>query len=748
MHCGAFSMHVSRSDFYVLCPSEFEKICEKGQMRSEIDQEKASELYKRVQDCCTAALANGGPWNVDIGAWDTNEQGWTPHEIMLLEHAVEVASAFEANRKPDREKMAKAESISLAVIPEQREPSTWAFAVSSIVKEMHIGRVKGTGRELGPGIMAVASQLWGVVPNDEVNGTSYEVGQELHYVSFLVEPLLVRLKALEFSPSKDGLPLLLTMIDAVRAILYVATVHGPPDGAQMQEAFDDFLDVRPVDAQQLQELATVQKKMLVQGWGLLCFRVLQMETLPDLHLPCIQLLLALTGGANADAQDIFLAQLNDDDVCPVELCASVCRRCLRDGVMDLKHYRRATKDAPSGTGLNLDELPQHGHALCILQCMENLCTGAVPHDGMQNYLERQPGHDKEISIITDVVYYLAQIERDVRAAVLANEIKSAAVQEGAAKLLSLVQVEKAVKDGKQAVVALMLERCKAALRVLIALIAGPEEHNRQVLGATNALIIVNRILNYCQYTFSDVAGESIGLAEKRPRRQLNTLMGSLLLTMLEGTPPMELLQKIINDIDWKLIRNIMRNFKSIMTEGKIYQSDRVERDDESADEDNVPASPRSSNAASPRSSNADYILPVLDDADRAAQWITREAHTLTTVVQKLVSNITSGCKTQREADQLLEPMHPLLNDVSLKFFRERILEVEVVDDGQLQRLFFDYSSVVDPDQREDLKKDVIAKMDRARRDTEENRVSDFIEGLTEVIMMTMRMDAKAVSYPV
>lgn len=478
--------------------------------------------------------------------------------------------------------------------------------------------------------MNVAKQLWRrLEPDDKESTAGHKIVRR--FSGELVKPLLNKFEGLRYSASKDVLPLLITMMEAVRAIPYTASAHGPVDGEAMQAAFRHFLAADPLDALIDPELSRTQGAMVEQGWGLLCFRVLGMHELPSVHLPAIRLLLAMTGGASSETQDALLYQLQDLSKCPNELCCSVFRQMLRWSLDDLKTWKRAVRDS-DGIGIDKIKIQERGYAEEVLQVMSNLSQSIVgaPHQGFQIYLETQPSHVQEINMITEIVGFVSHIEGTVSLAMKRFD-------------------DQTVRTNEKSADRSMLRRCLTAFKTLIALTTGPQPENQRALGGTVVAAVANRLFRNAQYQYEDLDGNS---SNTRPRRRMTGMLTRLILTMLEGTPPSDVIASLINSIDWNLQRNIFRNYQLIVTEGKFLAQSEQEK---SSNSPRTPGSPR-------KSQLLDYtderVLPL---KLRNAPWLLREAYKMVTYVQKLVIAVQG----RRDVEDILRPMLPLLDDESL-----------------------------------------------------------------------------------
>lgn len=595
---------------------------------------------------------------------------------------------------------------------------TWNQVVEAVKSTMTLGEVKGTTRTLGVGIMSVGKALWKTVPrqkpkskNEEMEGMHVEKSssnqEQIHYASFLVAPLIEKFESLQFSSNKEELPELLMMLDAVRSIPYGVTAF---DKQTTEDAFQKFLNVEPLDSSINPDVSRVQAIMTKQGWGLLCFRVLSMEALPALHLPALRLLLALTGGGNLDVQDELLRTLDDTKICPNEICATNFRRLLRNSVADLKLQRKSKHSGLLSSGKEV------GFALEVMQVLRNLTLG--DHFGMQVYLQRQPGHPRELDLISDVVGYLSQIERDIKVAVSQTD------HEGIL-----------LPSDKQ-----MMERTFAAFRVLISMCTGPNPDNQVAVALTDIISVINRILFYCDYQFSDLRdtvstevraktgyyakGTEIKIISKdRPRRKLNAQISRLLLTLLAGNPDPQVIQAVAGSLNWALIARHLTTLKLIMTEG--YVPDEINR----AEEKFTKGRRRKHKLREfyvDDGTTMKKIEPLPPDA-RSATWIKEEAFKFMTVVQKCYQGAVST-----DMELLLDPV---MDDTPLvEYFQERLGEVEVVRDHRLERLFFWMpDNYLNTDQRNRAERKLVQFMNAVDRADDETKLRQFIDGAVEVV---------------
>lgn len=649
-------------------------------------------------------------WVKKVQQYSTLEDHFNDREKKLLHKLESVCVMYINNEKLDGNMGTDDIKRSKSEDDHSLHRQTWNQVVEAVVSTMLLGNVAGTDRTLGVGIMSVGKALWKVVPEEEVLGEQSEKGtqnhlDQVHFASFLVTPLQEKLESLQFTASKEELPDLLMMIDAVRSIPYGVTAF---DEKTTAEAFKKFLAVEPLDSAINPDVARVQTIMVKQGWGLLCFQILGMETLPTLHLPALRLLLALTGGGNTDVQDELLRSLDDPEICPNEICATNFRRLLRSSISDLKLQRKALNGTHSAG-------KEVGFALEVLQVLRNMTLG--DHVGMQVYLQRQPGHPRELDLISDVVGYLNQIERDLKDAVIQTD------NEG----ITLPGVST------------MMERAFAALRVLISMCTGPNRDNQVAVALTDIISVINRILYYCDYRFPDlhdstttdrramVGGNYYAKGEarviksaNRPRRKLNAQISRLLLTLLEGTPHEQVIQAIVGSLNWSLVARHLATMKMVMTEGYVPHEI----------EDALEVHPK---GRTRRQKGREFHLdgvPIdrLPDEARAARWMKEESFKFITIVEKCY---------QGSPSDLQYPLDALLEQTQLvAFFQERLGEVEVVNvkDHKLERLFFWMpDNYLNKEQRHRAERSLVTFMNAVDRADDETKLRQFIDGASEVV---------------
>ena len=616
---------------------------------------------------------------------------WTEKEKNVLEQLKNVSDLWLSHQRVDNiEKM-----LPPAIGDEVKAPHVeqWASIVESLVETMKIRNIKGTNRVVGIGIMRVAKALWQVVPSSDVTGEDHHHHHnpdQVHFASYLVEPLNIELDKMVATSDLGTVPKLLTMLDAARGIPYALSDHTDSDDKihASEISFEAFVQVAPLDCTMNPDVARVQTAMMRQGWGLLCLKILDQEVFAPLHLCSLRLLLAITGGGqrqgNIDAQNVLLSQIS---VTPREICAGAMRRLLRESINDLKLQRKleAEREEAKQQNVKFDEslvVEQTGHATETLTVMMNMCLGN--HRGMQDYILRQPGHLRDLNLLADVVAYLNQVERDIK-----------------------TYVEHWTAEGDTGDVP-VLEQCFAGLRILIAVCGGPNRDAQVAVCNTEIMSIINRMMEYSKYTHHDV----LASGENSPRRKLVAQIGRLVVTLLEGEPPADVVTAIRRGLNWVAWGEQLRILRKVMEDGTIPSDDKFKG----------------------------QVVPV---DDRHAAWISGDAFKLMTVVDKT----TYGAQALlREEDHLAghvdwnPTIEPLIPDVkTLEYFHGRLGEVEIVREGQLERLFFWMPDLyMDKDKRKEVETTVLQTMDTASRENDDDKLRDFVDGCLNAVNLILQ----------
>ena len=238
----------------------------------------------------------------------SNAWKFSQRERLLLEQLESVVSAYAEDR--DQAYMKLFEDPPKTETDVSEEAAKWQKFIEAAGNTLNVGRIRGTNRDVGIGVMAMANDVWQPVGDD---------GSDTTYAAYLVKPCLHRLAVVKKKEAvmESDVNRLLQVIDMIRAIPYrvaTAVITGGSNENDAKEpailaAFDMFINAAPVDCNEHPQLAAVQTEMIKQEWGLLCLNVLADAKLIPLHLAALRLLLALTGGGNADAQDELLKQV-------------------------------------------------------------------------------------------------------------------------------------------------------------------------------------------------------------------------------------------------------------------------------------------------------------------------------------------------------------------------------------------------------------------------------------------------------
>ena len=303
-----------------------------------------------------------------LGMQVKNSDDWTTREHVLLDQMCSVCADWSHGVDPPISTALQDQELSMAsqapdnTPPLSQNEQNWQQFSAACMSTVPVAKVKGTDRLVGIGIMKLASLIWRQ-SYDDVNGEQVPMG---NYVNFLIKPLFEKLNEIKETQAADEIPPMMTVFDTVRSVLFVASAY---TNEKLEDAFRRFCSVVELNGGANPDVAAVQTTMIQEGWGLLCFDVLSAPQLSKLHLPCLRLLLALTGGASTDVKDALLSQIcGGESGCGTkivrELFATACRKCLRNAVMDIKLARKNTD--PNAT------LPETGFASETLAIMSNV----------------------------------------------------------------------------------------------------------------------------------------------------------------------------------------------------------------------------------------------------------------------------------------------------------------------------------------------------------------------------------------
>jgi hypothetical protein len=496
----------------------------------------------------------------------------------------------------------------------------------------------------------------------------------------------------------DDIQNLLTILDTIRAIPYASTASSEKE---REIAFFKFVECSALDANAGRpDLAAAQKEMVSQGWALLCFEVLCAEELHDLHLTCLRLLLAMTGGGNTDVQDAIYHQVIET---PVEQLGFACRRLLRAAITDLKVSRKILaaqlkgSRVPSGVAEE-----QSGFAVETLSVIANMCKGN--HAGLQDYFRSQQGHVETYDIISDVVNFTNQLERDMMNEIVENEASNAPLKpkgKAAAETAGAAPIPTQIKETS------VREAAQAAFDVLRSLASGPNLQNQQAIANSDILSVVNRLLAYSEYTcIADI--DEGGPTLSTTKGHCNAQISSLLLSLVEGIPDEVVVLRLISAIEWSRVASHLQVLKNMMQSGTLdlQAAGRPRRRKKKGRGSLRPSIhlpvnlhlPHlhlgSSKAAESEDETSQSVPTYVCDTrtGNCAEWLSTEGFRWYTICESLriagrqLQEVGgSGGKNAR----ILETMSVVFRDTdTVNFYSERIGQVEVVREAQLERLFF------------------------------------------------------------
>eukprot|EP01050_Picozoa_sp_SAG11_P000863 SAG11_NODE_32_length_22830_cov_17.507941_18_plen_493_part_00 len=450
---------------------------------------------------------------------------------------------------------------------------------------------------------------------------------------------------------------------------------------QKTDSFYRFADAIEIDCNQNPELAAVQSEMVQQGWAVLCFETLAVESLKGLHLSCLHLLLALTGGGNIVVQDLIYADLMNEQLNLSNVFSDGFQVLLFKSIKDLKALRKK----------NDEDVMQRGYAQQTLSVLTNLSKA---HKGMQDYTREQTGKMERHDLLTDIVAYMAQLERDLKVFVKADGVEDTSSTEvpmpvsphkGRSMEFSnpvfdeeprLPEHHAQSNDDRQgtAVVGsgVILDRAVAGLQALRTLVSGPHKENQILIASSDFLSVVNRIMLYTEYECVQDVDEG-GSVLQTAKGVLNSNVSFALLALVEGIPDRTVVQRLIGGIEWSSIHRHLNVLKTLIGEGHIGRNE----DDQARVK---------KNAYDPT------IVPnyVADtNSGVQAEWLRREAFRFFSFLYKVKCGGELLTEAESGGADPLAPLRAVLRDAEmLEFFDARVGQAEVVRNGALENLFF------------------------------------------------------------
>lgn len=563
--------------------------------------------------------------------------------------------------------------------------------------------------------------MFGQAPEEQPGDTD----PNLTYSCFLVKPLRKRLQTLKETPPTDATtwPSLSQLFDTVRGIPYAATSH---TDKQKTDSFYRFADAVELDCSNNPDLAAIQTTMVEHGWAQVCFEVLAADELKELHLVCLQFLMALTGGGNAAVQDQILMDLQNLQQNPSDPIAEGFRWLFAKGTADLKAQR---KSIAAGDG----DAEQTGFAWEVMCVLANCCKG---HTGMQDYIREQTGHLERHDLIADAVAYMTQLERDMKEMVKAESGTEEVVAIGDAlipeQFMAGTMFDNAPeeKNGKSedAASSAVMQRSIAGFQFLKFMASGPHKVNQLVIANSDLLSIVNRILAYTEYEEVEDIDEA-GSVLATAKGLLNAQISFALLSLVEGLPDPAVVSRLINGLKWEHFLRHLNVLKRMIGEGVIEAPQRAGQGDDGGKKKMKKKKKKG------KEKSAAKLVPkyVVDPKTGiAAEWLRREAFRFYSFYVKIKLG-ADALKAAGEADPY-GPLRPMLKDADLSdFFEERVGQAEVVRDNALENLFFwmppNKRLAADDRMIQDRVKFVL---DKAPREDTTEKLMWFLEGSYEV----------------
>lgn len=282
----------------------------------------------------------------------------------------------------------------------------------------------------------------------------------------------------------------------------------------------------------------------------------------DLHLVALRLLTVLTSAGkvgNADCQRKLLDQVSEASP---EVCASSFRTLIRESTKDLKLKKKSGQGAPRS---------ETGYAHETMSVMMNICAGS--NRDAQNYLLRQPARRETLNLVVDLVAYLTDLEPHLKAEVVFWDSDPEAYRAESHPVL---------------------DRAFGCMKVLIALSEGPNPQNQLAIVQADIIGIIARILSYCIPVWHDV----IESGKHSPKRKLNAQISRLLVTLMAGDPPLEVLRNIYRGLPWGILQQNLAIKRQLMVQGTIIEND---------------------------GDNKQGIVKQVSENERTAVWIARDA---------------------------------------------------------------------------------------------------------------------------
>ena len=533
---------------------------------------------------------------------------------------------------------------------------------------------------------------------------------------------------------------------------------------QLLTSFYRFSELFELDCHTNPDLAAAQAELTELGWVQICFEVIASESLSDLHLPCLHLLMALTGGGNRRVQDKIHADLCDPDINPNGAFSNGLQKLFNKANVDLKTERK-------NAGQPDDKYVRTGFAKEMLIVMTNCCMG---HQGMQDYTREQSGRLAARDLIGNVVDYMKQVERDLKAAVLEefapdpptnSGTKSSEPKKPSVSTFeddSALAFENPVNDGSPRFgdekdtpppvpAPAMVKRWPGVaaqdnpsilrgatgFQALKHCASGPNKVNQAYIANSDLLSIINRILHYSMYTdLKDV--DERGPTLRTAKGILNAQVSFCLLALVEGLPEESVIRRLINGIDWNAVHKHLAVLKGLIdnavlieipTSGNLHEVDFM------------------SETQRPHSRCVELYV-ANPEKKKQAVWLRREAFRLFAFVSKVVTGGQLVQANNAGTGDVLRPLQELLHDRDLQdFFGERVGAAEVIRDGSLENvLFWMPDNYFRADDNQQISRRVKSVLNRAPRENSDEKLSHFMEGANEVISDVQSMTSARTLY--
>ena len=229
--------------------------------------------------------------------------------------------------------------------------------------------------------------------------------------------------------------------------------------------------------------------------------------------------------------------------------------------------------------------------------------------------------------------------------------------------------------------------------------SGPNLENQLVIANSEVIPVINRVLVYTKYNcVADI--NSAGGALRTPKGQIHAQATKLLLTLIEGVPRPGVIKRILGAVDWRTFASHLQILKDIMCDGILTQLKNVTETSNVDPDDQTQATSKEMNENVSNLIKEDVLrvpngrdgtLMVADHETQVfAEWLRKEAFRFFSFVEKVR---IAGEELERSGHwayrNCLDPMRPLLDDGEMiAFFTSKVGSVEVIRNGDIERLFY------------------------------------------------------------